>query len=165
MRKIYFITLCFLIFLLCAAYNVSYHFMGSKIPLKAETEQTESETVLSAQVNGGDPMPVYSYFLKENQGCVSVYLDDGKTLEIYRNCTDGTPNVCSKLYGACLRIAKNMGYQRVVTYSLASENGASLRASNFLCEGAAGGPSWTGQRRRDYYISPPEKKIRWSVYF
>ena len=80
MRKIYFITLCFLIFLLCAAYNVSYHFMGSKIPLKAETEQTESETVLSAQVNGGDPMPVYSYYLKENQGCVSVYLDDGKTL-------------------------------------------------------------------------------------
>ncbi|PEQ23721.1 hypothetical protein DWY99_12930 [[Clostridium] leptum] len=96
---------------------------------------------------------------------VARRLDDGKTLEIYRNCTDGTPNVCSKLYGACLRIAKNMGYQRVVTYSLASENGASLRASNFLCEGAAGGPSWTGQRRRDYYISPPEKKIRWSVYF
>ena len=25
-------------------------------------------------------MPVYSYYLKENQGCVSVYLDDGKTL-------------------------------------------------------------------------------------
>ena len=27
-------------------------------------------------------------------------LDDGETLEIYRNCTDGTRNACTKLYGA-----------------------------------------------------------------
>lgn len=32
-------------------------------------------------------------------------LDDGATLEIYRNCTDGTRNACTKLYGACVRIA------------------------------------------------------------
>lgn len=30
-------------------------------------------------------------------------LDDGATLEIYRNCTDGTRNACTKLYGACVR--------------------------------------------------------------
>lgn len=90
--------------------------------------------------------------------------DDGLTLEIYRNCTDGTKNACSKLYGACLRVAKAMGYRRVITYTLASENGFSLRASNFTCEGEAGALAWTGSRKRDYYVSPEEKKKRWAYY-
>ena len=87
--------------------------------------------------------------------------DNGTTLEIYRNCTDGTYNACSKLYGACCRIAKDMGYQKVITYTLESENGASLRASNFYFDGLAGGVAWTGKRHRDYYISPEEMKNRW----
>lgn len=95
---------------------------------------------------------------------VSRHLDNGKTLEIYRNCTDGTQNACSKLYGSCLRIARNMGYHRVITYTLESETGASLKASNFTCEGEAGAKAWTGSRKRDYYVSPPEKKRRWAYY-
>lgn len=91
--------------------------------------------------------------------------DDGLTLEIYRNCTDGTPNACSKLYGAACKIAKDMGYKRVITYTLASENGASLKASNFIYEGEAGGLAWTGQRRRNYYVSPEEMKNRWAKYY
>lgn len=90
--------------------------------------------------------------------------DNGLTLEIYRNCTDGTYNACSKLYGACIRIAWDMGYQRVITYTLASEEGASLRAAGFACEGQAGGITWTGARKRDYYISPAEMKTRWARY-
>ena len=90
--------------------------------------------------------------------------DNGETLEIYRTCTDGTKNACSKLYGACVRIAKDMGYKRVITYTLERENGASLKASNFLYEGVAGGLAWTGKRRRSYYISPEEMKNRWAVY-
>lgn len=39
-------------------------------------------------------------------------LDNGEILEIYRNCTDGTRNACTKLYGACVRIARNMGYKK-----------------------------------------------------
>ena len=89
-------------------------------------------------------------------------LDNGKILEIYRNCTDGTRNACSKLYGACLRIARDMGYKRVITYTLESEPGASLRAANFNCEGRAGGLEWTGKRRRSYYVAPEEMKNRWS---
>lgn len=92
---------------------------------------------------------------------VARMLDDGNTLEIYRNCTDGTRNACSKLYGACLRIAKEMGYSKVITYTLQSEDGASLKASNFICCGDAGGTSWTGSRKRNYYIAPEEKKKRW----
>ena len=94
---------------------------------------------------------------------VSRYMDDGETLEIYRNCTDGTKNACSKLYGACVSVAKAMGYKRVVTYTLESETGSSLKASNFTCEGLAGGTEWTGKRKRGYFVAPKERKIRWII--
>lgn len=93
---------------------------------------------------------------------VSRLLDNGLTLEVYRNCTDGTYNVCSKLYGACCRIAKDMGYKRIITYTLEDENGASLRASGFVCEGQAGGLAWSGERHKNYYISPEKMKNRWA---
>lgn len=92
---------------------------------------------------------------------VSRHLDDGLTCEINRLCTDGTPNACSKLYGASCRVAKAMGYKKVITYILKSENGASLKASNFVCEGEAGGLNWTGSRNRGQDI-PHEMKTRWS---
>ena len=92
---------------------------------------------------------------------VSRYLDDTRTCEITRLCTIGEKNACSMLYGACGRIAKAMGYQRIITYTLASESGISLRASGFACEGIAGGEIWTGQRKRDNGV-PKEKKLRWS---
>lgn len=92
---------------------------------------------------------------------VARRLDDGETLEIYRNCTDGTRNACSKLYGACQRIARDMGYKKIITYTLVSENGASLKAANFKNCGRAGGTQWTGSRKRSYYISPQEMKTRW----
>lgn len=90
--------------------------------------------------------------------------DDGTTLEIYRNCTDGTYNACSKLYGACVRIAKEMGYTKVITYILESENGASVKASNFICEGKAGLTSQTGQRQTAYAVAPAEYKQRYVYY-
>ncbi len=48
----------------------------------------------------------------------------------------------------------------MITYTLISENGASLKASNFINEGEAGGTIWTGERRRDNGV-PAEKKVRW----
>lgn len=87
------------------------------------------------------------------------HFDDGSTLEIYRCCTDGTHNACSKLYGTACRIGFNMGYKRIITYTLQSENGTSLRASGFTFEGEAGGTVWTGNRKRNYYVSPAEKNI------
>lgn len=92
---------------------------------------------------------------------VARHSDDGETLEIYRNCTGGTPNACTKLYGACQRIARDMGYTRVITYTLMSETGASLRAANFVDCGEAGGEYWTGSRKRDYFVAPPERKRKW----
>lgn len=91
---------------------------------------------------------------------VSRHLDDGLTCEVNRLCTDGTKNACSMLYGAAARVAKEMGYHKIITYILASENGASLKASNFVCEGEAGGTHWTGKRNRGQDI-PFEMKTRW----
>lgn len=93
---------------------------------------------------------------------VSRHLDNGFTLEINRLCTDGTRNACSMLYGAAYRAAVAMGYTKVITYILASENGASLKAAGFVCEDkAAGGEIWTGERCRDNGV-PRELKQRWS---
>lgn len=92
---------------------------------------------------------------------VSRHLDDGKTIEINRLCVlDAYPNACSKLYGACCRVAQQMGYDRAITYILASEDGASVRASNFVCEGEAGGTHWTGVRDTGVN-TPKEKKQRY----
>ena len=92
---------------------------------------------------------------------VSRKLDDGLTCEVNRLCTDGTRNACSMLYGACCRVAKEMGYEKIITYILESENGASLKASNFVCEGLAGGLKWTGSRDTGQEY-PHEMKTRWS---
>lgn len=87
--------------------------------------------------------------------------DNGLTLEIYRCCTDGTYNACSMLYGACCRVGRDMGYKKIITYTLGTESGASLKASGFACEGEAGGKQWTGKRKRDYYVAPEQMKRRW----
>ena len=68
--------------------------------------------------------------------------DDGWTLEVNRCCTDGARNACSLLYGAAWRVAKAMGYRRLITYTLPEEGGASLRASGWKLLGLRGGGNW-----------------------
>ncbi len=93
---------------------------------------------------------------------VSRHLDDGLTLEINRLCVTEQGNSCSMLYGACTRIAKEMGYKKVITYILESEPGTTLRASNFVLEDpCCGGKNWTGSRKRNNQTCPEEMKQRW----
>lgn len=102
-------------------------------------------------------------------------LDDGLTIEIRRVCTDGTYNACSMLYGAAARVAKAMGYKRVITYTLQSEPGTSLKASGWKDCGEAGGVSWNmpSRPREEYQETlfgterkyPDEKKRRWEKLF
>lgn len=94
---------------------------------------------------------------------VSRYLDDGKTLEVNRLCTDGTRNACSILYAAAWRAAKAMGYKRMVTYILESEDGASLRAAGWRCTGKAGGLRWTGKRKPKEDLYPAQMKKRYEI--
>lgn len=94
---------------------------------------------------------------------VSRYLDDGWTLEVNRLCTDGTKNACSFLYSAVWRAAKNMGYKKLITYILQSENGASLKASGWKCVGEAGGKRWTGKRRPEVDLYPAQMKLKFEI--
>lgn len=95
---------------------------------------------------------------------VSRHLDNGSTLEINRLCVTESGNCCSMLYGAASKIAKYMGYEKVITYILESEKGVSLKASGFTLENeCCGGKEWTGKRKRNRDELPPkEMKQRWS---
>lgn len=79
---------------------------------------------------------------------VSRMLDDGLTVEVVRCCTNGKPNVASFLYSRAARIAKEMGYKRIITYILDTEHGSSLKASGWeLDEADVGGGSWSRPSR------------------
>lgn len=70
------------------------------------------------------------------------HIDQRDTVEVLRLCTDGTKNACSKLYAACRRAAKELGYRRIITYILETEDGTSLKASGWhFCHTTKGG-SW-----------------------
>lgn len=76
---------------------------------------------------------------------VARALCDGKTLEVVRLCTDGTKNACSFLYSAAARVARELGYSKIITYILETERGDSLRASGWQFECLAGGVLGTDQ--------------------
>lgn len=95
-------------------------------------------------------------------------LDDGKTLEVTRLCTDGTANACSFLYSRCARIAKEMGYEKIITYILETEDGASLKACGWhMEEDGVGGGDWDLCSRRHFcqeqQLSMFEQKRKYPV--
>jgi hypothetical protein len=62
---------------------------------------------------------------------VARHLDDGVSVEVTRTYTTGTRNANSKLYGVSWRVARALGFQRLITYTQDGESGASLRAAGF----------------------------------
>lgn len=95
---------------------------------------------------------------------VARHLDDNRTLEVRRVCTDGCPNACSVLYGAAWRAAKAIGYRRMITYTLPTESGASLRAVGWYPVEGCGGDSWNhDKRRRKFDPLMLVKKTRWEI--
>lgn len=91
-------------------------------------------------------------------------VDQWSVAEVTRLVTDGTPNACSFLYGACARIARAMGFRKIQTYILASEPGTSLKAAGWVKETDTRGGDWNrpsrGERRTD---QPQEPKQRWAL--
>jgi hypothetical protein len=94
---------------------------------------------------------------------VSRMLDDGHTAEVTRLCSNGLKNVCSFLYSAARRAALAMGYTKVITYILASETGASLRAAGWKFIRMAGGGSWSRPSRGRTDKAPLEEKQLWQT--
>lgn len=90
--------------------------------------------------------------------------DDGRTAEVTRLCTDGTRNACSFLYGCAARAAFALGFERIGTYTLPDEGGASLRAAGWHLIGARGGGEWTTPSRpRQAMQSPTGQKWLWEA--
>ena len=93
---------------------------------------------------------------------VARMLDDGLTLEILRVCTDGTRNANSMLYSRVKKIARVMGYKKVLTYTLKEESGASLKAVGAQKNGTIKGREWSREKRkRDTQKVYGKEKIRW----
>ena len=89
--------------------------------------------------------------------------DNGLTLEVLRVSTDGTPNACSALYGAAWRTAKAMGYERLITYTLPSESGASLRGAGWRVIGSTPGRLWSCKSRPRVDKHPLGQKLVWEA--
>jgi hypothetical protein len=90
-------------------------------------------------------------------------LNDGWTLEVTRNCTDGTPHVASMLYAAAWRAARALGYKRLVTYILKSEAGTSLKAAGWKVLYETKGGSWDCPSRPRVDKAPTEQKLLWEA--
>lgn len=105
-------------------------------------------------------------------------IDHKKVIDVSRCCVKRDmpyPNACSMLYGRCARIAREMGYHKITTYTLESEPGTSLKASGWFIEaekcGGKKGFNSSGSRVRTNVIhtlfetrikSPEEGKVRWA---
>lgn len=94
---------------------------------------------------------------------VSRELDQYTILEVNRLVTNGAKNACSFLYSACARVAREMGFEKIQTYILASEPGTSLTAAGWKFETETSGGNWNHSwrkgRRED---QPMERKQRWA---
>lgn len=93
---------------------------------------------------------------------VARQLQDGQTVEVRRCCTDGTRNACSFLYRVCVRVANALGYKRVLTYTLESESGASLRGAGFKVTKRTRAEHWNRQAR-GRTEQPIQHKFRWEA--
>lgn len=94
---------------------------------------------------------------------VARMLDNGSRLEVLRVCTDGCPNACSALYGACKRAGAGMGYrtENIFTYKLLTEPGTSLLAAGWVPAHRTKAEGWDRPSRARELFGPIEAKDRW----
>ena len=99
---------------------------------------------------------------------VARLLDDGMTCEVLRCCvrTDAPRNTPSYLYGAARRVWQSWGGQKVITYTLESEPGDSLRGAGFVAVAKTKRePKGWGRkdRGRDVNGTDGQRKTRWQL--
>lgn len=96
---------------------------------------------------------------------VARHMADGWTAEVTRLATDGSRNACSLLYAAAWRAARAMGYRRLITYTLATEPGTSLRAAGWGVVAEVRRQTWNrpnvGRPRVD--LHPLQERLRWEA--
>lgn len=85
------------------------------------------------------------------------------TAEVTRHCTDRTKHVASALYAHCRRVIQVLGFERGITYTLATEKGISLKEGGWRKVGPAGGGSWSRPSRRRVDKAPIDPKDIWEA--
>lgn len=97
---------------------------------------------------------------------VSRHMQDGGTVEVVRCCVveDAPKGTPSALYGALWRAARALGWRRLITYTLQSESGASLRGAGWrvVAERPANDPkAWQSRPGREWQPVVGQSKILW----
>lgn len=95
-------------------------------------------------------------------------LSDGVTAEVTRVCTndDAPMGACSKLYSACWKAWKAMGGKKLVTYTLATERGSSVKGAGFraVAESKPKKNGWNSEsRQREWQPVYGQLKFRWEI--
>ena len=110
----------------------------------------------------------------EIQGCaivdspVSRFLDDGFTAEVVRCCVfdDAPKGACSFLYACCWRAWRAMGGTKIITYTLQTESGASMRGAGWTVvhESAENkSTGWQTRENRKMQDVSRQPKFRWEM--
>lgn len=99
---------------------------------------------------------------------VARFMDNGVTAEVVRCCVvDQSPKgTCSFLYSRCWNAAKALGWQKLITYTLQSESGASLRGAGWkvVAELKANKPEmWKSRPGREWQSVVGQTKLRWEA--
>lgn len=100
---------------------------------------------------------------------IARLMDDGFTAEVLRTCTlESSPKgTCSFLYGACWRAWREMGGRRLITYTLQSESGSSLRGAGWKivaeCKPSSGWNREALGRMREWKSIYGQAKFRWEI--
>jgi len=99
---------------------------------------------------------------------VARKLQDGTTSEVTRCCViDTAPKgACSFLYAACWRAWRAMGGTKMITYTLATESGASMRGAGWkvVAELKPNKPGmWQTRIGRDWQPVVGQAKLRWEA--
>src|SRR5262249_14059315 len=95
---------------------------------------------------------------------VARRLDNSSTIEVTRVGPVGCRTACSALYGAAVRIARALGYNRVISYTLSDESGTSLRAAGWIPARATRGGTWSRRQRPRTDAQPLGPKQRWECH-
>lgn len=99
---------------------------------------------------------------------VARHLDNGETVEVTRCCVvdDAPKGACSFLYARCWQAARALGWRKLITYTLQSEGGASLRGAGWsvVAELKPNNPGmWQSRVGRDWQTVVGQAKFRWEV--
>lgn len=99
---------------------------------------------------------------------VARSLDDGATVEVIRCCvtTSAPKGSCSFLYARCWQAARALGWSKLITYTLQTESGSSLKGAGWRCVAELKGRTnagWQSRPNREWQPVTGQSKFRWEA--